>query len=122
MQMRFIDINDATVSEVHEFICDTAVEVANGKASQDTRLPKKWRGPVFMNSSPYNQGALVLEIVEEYQLAPPQARKIYQEIAKQSVQEALVRHKKLFVGLILGSAKSGRNYFDQWSQAPSQLF
>jgi hypothetical protein len=121
MQMKLMMLSDTTVSEVHERICDTAVEIANEK-TLDPSFPKKWRGPVFMNGSPYNEGRLVLEITEEYQGAPERVKKRWREIAVQAIQEAIVQHQKLFAGLILGEAKRGRNYFNQWEQAPTQLF
>jgi hypothetical protein len=121
MQMRLIDLNDTTVSEVHEHICDTAVEIAN-RMVDDPEFPRKWRGTVFMNGAPYNDGKLVLEITDEFQGAPEKVKKRWRQIAVQAVQSAIVQHQELFAGLILGEAKQGRNYFHNWPQAPAQLF
>jgi hypothetical protein len=67
-----------------------------------------------MNGSPYNEGRLVLEITEEYQGAPERVKERWREIAVQAIQEAIIHHQELFAGLILGEAKQGRNYFNQW--------
>lgn len=122
MQMKFIDIANTTVEEIHEHICDTAVEIANARASADTRLARKWRGGPFMNGSPYNNGALVLEIVEEYRSAPEKVQRIYADIAVSAIHSAIVHHQDLWIGLLLGEAKNSRNYFDRWQQAPTRLF
>jgi hypothetical protein len=36
------------------------------------------------------------------------------EIGKQAIKEALVNNQEQFVGLILGEAREGRNYFDRF--------
>lgn len=120
-QMRMIIPTDTTVEEIHEHILDTAVEIANG-LTFDRRIPRKWQGPVFMNGAPYNDGRLVLEIVEEYQFAPGNIKAFYRQVALQAIQRAIIQHQTLFTGLILGEAKAGRNYFERWEQAPSVLF
>ena len=122
MQMRFIDPLSTTVEEIHEFICDTAVELANGQIAADTRIPKKFKGSVFQNGAPYNEGRLTLDISEEFWSATDRVKDIYREIAVRAIQSAILQHNNLFVGLILGEAKAGRNYFNSWEQAPTVLF
>lgn len=111
-----------TVEEVHEILCDSAVRIANDLATNDMRIPKRYRGPVFRNGSPYNQGRLVLEITEEYYTASARTKKIYRALAQQAIRAAIFKNKELFAGLILGEARAGRNYFDRWDQAPTVLF
>lgn len=122
MQMRMIDTNATTVAEIHELICDTAVELATGYVENDGAIPRKWKGPVFRNGAPYNDGRLVLEIVEEYQGAAEPVKKRYRQAALRGTQAAIMQHQDLFGGMILGEMKAGRNYFNYWAQAPSQLF
>ena len=122
MQMRLTDLSSTSVAEIHEIICDTAVEIANLAVSQETRIPKKWRGPALKNGSPYSEGRLVCVIAEEYQLAPDKVKIHYRRIAVESIHKAMIQHGDLVAGMILGEARQGRNYFKQWPQAPTQLF
>ncbi len=122
MQMKLTILTDTSVAEIHETICDTAVEIANTAIGQDMSLAKKWRGGALMNGAPYNEGRLVLSIVEEYQSAPEKVKYKYRLHGNQGLQRAILQHKDLFVGLILGEARQGRNYFDRWPQTPITLF
>lgn len=122
MQMRMIDPASTTVAEIHEVICDTAVRLATGYVENDSAIPRKWKGPVFRNGSPYNDGRLVLEIVEEYQGSSDQIKERYRKAAVRAIQNALMLHQDFVGGLIIGEMKAGRNYFNYWAQAPSQLF
>lgn len=116
------DHTNTTVEEIHEIICDAAVGIANDLVAQNPRIARKWKGPVFRNSSPYNDGRLVLEITEEYRSAPDKVKRIYRVEGARAVRMALVRNQNLFVGMIFGEARAGRNYFDRWAQTPTMLF
>lgn len=122
MQITLIDVHNTSVERIHEHICDTAVDIANASIAIDTRIPKKYRGPAIRNGAPYNEGRLVLEIAEEHSAVPDNVKAIYRTLAAKALKEALVRHKDLFAGMILGEAKAGRNYFNRWQQAPTRLF
>lgn len=122
MQMRLIDTRDTTVPEIHEHICDRAVELAHEYILNDGAIPRKWRGPALMNGAPYNDGSLCLEIVEEFQGAPDPVKKRYRQAAVRGIQNAIMENADVFAGLILGEAKAGRSYFDRWPQVPTQLF
>jgi hypothetical protein len=114
---------DTTVEEIHEMICDSAATVANYLIANDMSLPKKWRGgPVIRNSSPYNEGRLVLEITEEYSGASEKVKKIYRKHAHDALKGSIVHHGEVFAGMIFAEARAGRNYFDNWQQAPTTLF
>lgn len=116
------DPTDTTVEEVHELIGDTAVRIANDLISGNERLPAKWRGPALRNGSPYNQGRLVLEITEEYQGATEKTKRVYRQAAQRAIQTAIVQNQEIFVGMIFGEARAGRNYFERWQQTPARLF
>lgn len=121
-QMRLFDPADTTAGEVHELMCDTAVEFATEYVFDDPAIPGKWKGPVFRNGAPYNDGRLVLEIVEEYQGAPDKVKYRYRLAAIRAIKNAIMNHQDLFVGLIVGEARAGRNYFDGWEYEPSTIF
>ena len=116
------DATNTTVEEIHDIICDTAVDIAHDVVDQDTRIPRKWKGPVFRNGAPYNDGRLVLEITEEYQSAPDKIKGYYRQAANLALRRSINYHQELFVGTIFGEARAGRNYFDRWTQAPTTLF
>jgi hypothetical protein len=116
------DATNTSVEEIHDIISDTAVDIAHDIIDQDRRIPRKWKGPVFRNGSPYNDGRLCLEITEEYQSAPDKVKKLYHQAARLGIQRSVVYHQELFAGMIFGEARAGRNYFDRWSQAPTALF
>jgi hypothetical protein len=119
---RISNIHDAVIKDIHENICDTAVKIANNELANDTRVPKNFRGPAFRNGSPNNDGRLVLELTDEYTSATERTKRVYRKVAHQSLIKAISQHRDLFAGMILGEAKAGRNYFDQWPQAPTTLF
>jgi hypothetical protein len=91
--------------------------------ANDMDIPKKWRGgQVVRNASPYNDGRLVLEITEEYGMAPDKVKWRYRVHAQEALKGAIVQQGELFVGMVFGEARAGRNYFDRWQQAPTTLF
>lgn len=116
------DPTATSVEEIHDIISDTAVDIAHDIIEKDTRVPRKWKGHVFRNGSPYNNGGLCLEITEEYQGATDKIKRIYREAAILAIQRSVMYHQELFVGTIFGEARAGRNYFDNWQQAPATLF
>lgn len=120
--MSEFDPTNTTVEEIHEIICADAVRIANDLVSQSPRVARKWKGPVFRNGSPYNDGRLVLEITEEYRGAPENVQRVYRTEGMQAVRMAVVQNQELFVGTIFGEARAGRNYFDNWQQAPTRIF
>lgn len=116
------DPTNTSVEEVHEIICENAVTLANNLIESDPRIAKRYKGPVFRNGAPYNGGKLVLEITEEYHGVPDRIKKFYREVGAQGVRMSIMQNQELFVGLIFGEARAGRNYFDNWQQAPTTLF
>lgn len=121
--MTDFDPTNTTVEEIHDRICEAAAETANYQIANDPRLPSKWRGgQVIRNASPYNEGRLTLDITEEYQMAPDRIKSTYRAYASNALRAAIVGNQELFVGMIFGEARAGRNYFERWQQAPSTLF
>lgn len=121
--MTEFDPTNTTVEEIHDMLCDAAATVANYMIANNMDIPRKWRGgQVIQNASPYNDGKLTLDITEEYSGAPERVKRIYRTVANQALRGGIVTHKELFVGMIFGEARAGRNYFDRWKQAPTTLF
>lgn len=116
------DSTNTSAEEIHDIISDTAVDIAHDIVEQDTRIPRKFKGHVFRNGSPYNDGGLCLEITEEYQSATAKVRVYYHQAALLALRRSIKYHQDLFVGMIFGEARAGRNYFDRWSQSPTKLF
>lgn len=122
MTVKDFDPTNTSVEEIHEIICEDAVRIANDLVDRNARVAKKWKGPVFRNGSPYNDGRLVLEITEEYQSAPENVKRQYRLEGAQAVRVAIKKNEEIFVGMIFGEARAGRNYFLHWRQAPDRLF
>lgn len=116
------DPKNTTVEEVHDLLCEDAMKLGNNMVDNDPAIPRKYKGPVFRNGSPYNDGRLVLEITEEYQTVPDRIKAQYRTIAANAIRMAVMQNQDVFVGMIFGEARSGRNYFDRWTQAPERLF
>jgi hypothetical protein len=117
------DPTATTVAEIHERICEDASWKANEWIADDAKIPSMWRrGYIIQNVSPYNNGQLSLAITDEYSGAPPKVKKRYREHARRAIKWAIVKNQELFVGMIFGEARAGRNYFQRWQQAPTQLF
>jgi hypothetical protein len=122
LTVKEFDPTATTVEEIHERICEDASWLANELIAEDKRIPRKWQGYVIRNDSPYNHGRLSLAISDEYRDADPKIKKLYREHATEGLRKAIVKNQELFVGMIFGEAREGRNYFKRWQQAPTQLF
>jgi hypothetical protein len=120
--MEFKDLGD-----VHEHLCNYAAEVGNRMIANDTQIPAKWKGDVLRGASPYTGGegpenGLSLFITEAYASAPDRWHKRYQDYAVAGIRQALADNQEIWIGSVLGEARYGRSYFDQWEQAPDRLF
>jgi hypothetical protein len=125
LTVKDFSVTSTTVEEVHEILCDDAVRIGNLLVENEPRLGREWKGghPVFRNGSPYNEGRLVIEITDEYKTAGPRVRDIFRELGHTAIRRAIQRNGELFVGMILGEARAGRNYFDRHGeQVPTTLF
>lgn len=116
------DPTNTSVEEIHERICENASWKANELIATDTRIANKWKGYVIRNDSPYNDGRLSLAISDEYRSAPEKVKNLYRLHANTALRQSIMTNQELFVGMIFGEARAGRNYFERWKQAPSQLF
>ncbi len=116
-----------TSEEAHSEICEHAASLANRWLDEDPRIPNRWKGRILENASPYTTervqaGNLSLRITEAYQSAPEGIRTKYRQYATRAIRQALADKQELWVGVILGEARLGRNYFHRWSQSPTTLF
>lgn len=116
------DPTNTTVEEIHERICEDASWKANELITADPAIPNKWKGYVIRNDSPYNDGRLSLAITDEYEGAPEKVKKLYRLHSNVALRRSIMDSQELFVGMIFGEARAGRNYFDRWQQAPTQIF
>lgn len=102
-----------TVEEAHMTILETAATLASGYASD--LLPYS-DGDIFRPYVLGSQTKLRLQYAPEVLNGMTQQQRVdtharLRLIAKRAVAEALVEHGELFVGIILGYAKQGHNYF-----------
>lgn len=53
---------------------------------------------------------------------PPEQRKRVHEIGRNAIKQSLVKNRQVFIGLIIGEARAGRNYFDNFDQQDQLRF
>jgi hypothetical protein len=103
-----------SVQSAHKEILGRAAEIAN----QDPRVPfqgspfreaevKSTKGGLCLD---YDEGLLILSPEEERE----RVQEVMTRIGTDAILQALSEKKDLFVGLILGEARKGRNYFDRF--------
>ena len=129
-----------SVELVHLAILKDAAEIANADyAATDWEVklptyqtgrfkapPHRREGYVFgqlFRADPVQstKGGLTLSIDPFiFQQLDSEQQQRLREIGKEAIRKSLVKNKRLFVGLILGEARQGRNYFDRFDP-PAQL-
>jgi hypothetical protein len=103
-----------SVQAIHKEILTRAAQIAN----EDPRLP--FEGKPFREAEVKSaKGGLCLDYDEGLViLSPEDQREAIQDVMKRigtdAILQALSEKKDLFVGLILGEARKGRNYFDRF--------
>lgn len=108
-----------TVKDFHQTITNDAVELAN---HHPDRHPQFFFTPASTASEKTIRGVdgIAMEWDREGGLAsfePAERKEIalrMERIAKESVRQSLADNADLFVGVILGEARKGRNYFDNF--------
>jgi UDP-N-acetyl-D-mannosaminuronate dehydrogenase len=115
------------VEEVHHIILIDAAEIANRMAAQEQGIEKAGIVPTedrmsFVSGEIFRpdpgrsrKGGLCLSIdpfVFDAYPEPMQTR--LREIGREAMKEALVKNQFQLVGLMLGEARQGRNYFDRF--------
>lgn len=137
-----MDPGYTSVEYVHLAILKDAADIANidyaaeGDVTQPQWRPGRFRLPPneregFVFGELYRadpaqsiKGGLTLSVDPHIfaQLDPQQQARV-REIGKEAIRKSLVKNQKLFVGLILGEARRGRNYFDRFNpSAQLRLF
>jgi hypothetical protein len=116
-----------TVPAVHDVIVQHAADLANRKLRSLDSPPY----PLVPGSDPFRpvtamegHGKLSLMVDADTQRLTPEQRerfdKVTNVIAVEAIQQALLDKQDLFVGLIVGSARAGRNYFDYFDDNDQQ--
>ena len=123
------------VNEVHHHILFTAADIANRRfkeldfispssnqtnlfetidkelAKRGTMLTDIYRADPIQSE----KGGLCLSIDPKvYETIPTELRDDVHRIGREAIKQALIENQKQFVGLILGEARQGRNYFDRF--------
>lgn len=103
---------------VHLAILKDAAEYANVMAVQDQRLPEIVAGGPF-NAAPLRsrRGGLALGLSAGYERMAPEKLRILHEIGGHAIKKSILKNQREFVGLILGFAREGANYFDRFQYA-----
>jgi hypothetical protein len=100
---------------VHLAILKDAAEAASTRAVADPRLPEIVSGQVYRPAPLRSRrGGLALSLISGLERLPPAKIRILHEIGRQGVRESILKNRREFVGLILGHAREGVNYFDRY--------
>ena len=110
-----------SIAEVHRRICYDAATIAN----QDERLIgliPGIEGAIFREATSLsNRGGLAIAFMEGLEYADPEVVMMLRQIGREAVRRAILQNKELFAGLIVGEARKGQNYFDQFENDASVL-
>lgn len=92
------------ISDIHREISEEAVSIANAEAKRSGILPF---GVYDVFTPKHRQlGLVVNEFIDDEEIV-----KQLRDIGRRALQSALVARPDLTVGLIVGEAREGRNYF-----------
>lgn len=111
------------VQEIHHIILGEAADIANREISIEPGF-ELYQGEIF-RPDPVTRDdglgglALVLDDSVTKTLNPGQIRRLH-EIGRDSVRQALLQNREGFVGLIVGHARKGENYFDRFIRPNQQ--
>lgn len=118
--------NLTTVELVHAAILRDAAEIANSQVDQTKKNPSTGRfrpekrhafgGQVFRaDQIRSRKGGLALSIEEGIvsTLTKEEINNLRQ-IGQAAIQQAISKNQRAFVGMIVGEAREGRNYFDRY--------
>jgi hypothetical protein len=121
----------------HSVILSDAADIANRKAAEEYDPTQKGNagpepneersgfiaGALFRpDPGRSTKGGLALSVdpfVFGLFTRPQQER--VREIGREAIREAIIANQDLFVGLILGEARQGRNYFDRFIEEGEQM-
>lgn len=101
---------------VHLAILKDAAQIANDLAGADERLEKITPGMGVFKPAPLQskRGGLALSIDPGWR---GKELRVLNEIGVQAVRQSILKNPREFVGLILGHARKGVNYFDRFQYA-----
>lgn len=112
----------ARVREVHRKINRDAADIANHDERLAGLLPGL-EGSVFHEATELsNRGGLAISFMEGLEYADPETIQTLREIGREAVKASILRNQDLFIGLMLGEARQGRNYFTRFEDEGPELF
>jgi hypothetical protein len=102
------------IEDVHRAILRDAAMIANQKLIT-IDLGRTFAGELF-RADPIrsDKGGLCLSLEEQVRSLDPEQIQTLHQIGAQAIHQALLRNKDKFIGLVLGDARQGRNYFDRF--------
>jgi hypothetical protein len=118
------NLGQTSVEGVHEQIGLYAAQLANDAVPRYPALAKyapSGRATIFEYVTERIGGGLGLTLVSGYEQLPPADLNVLRKIGVAAIHKALIDRKDLFVGLVIGEARQGRNYFDRYDPANRQV-
>lgn len=110
------------IEEIHYIILADAADMANIEVGREPGF-ERFSGQIFHADPaerPNGKGglALVLDDIATRSLNRRQIARLH-EIGREAIRKAIVQNKEGFVGLIIGDAREGRDYFERFA-SPNQ--
>lgn len=113
--------SETSVDEIHEIICQSAAALASKRAEDDPRVQEAFpglSGQIFHEATRRSHsGGLAIAFQEGLELGPPEGVARLRQIAADAIRESLIRNQDLFVGLIVGQARHGTDYFRRFGES-----
>ena len=108
---------ETTPELVHLAILKDAADIGNMRvADRASEFPQLVAGGAFVPAPlKSRRGGLALGLRSGLEHLPPDQIKKLHQIGVQAVRESLMKNQREFVGLILGEARRGRNYFQRFA-------
>lgn len=106
------------VLDLHMQISTRAAEIANNELSKRGIIESVFRADPRRSQ----RGGLTLSVDEmKWDSLSKRKQKEYRGIGKRAMHEAIVEFKDEFVGLIIGDAREGKNYFERFIAPEEQV-
>lgn len=109
---------NTSTEEVHKKILEDAANIANQALAGRSDLNEFQVGGTgqtfFEGTNRSKLGGLALAFDEALAQGDPVKINELRKIGKMAIKEALTKNPDLLIGLILGNARQGNNYFDRF--------
>jgi hypothetical protein len=119
------DAADIANRRVREVFADLAPKQSYrpGRFNPETRANKRFYGDIFRaDPTQSERGGLCLSMDPKFvETLDDDTLVSLHRIARQSIRDAISKNGPIFIGMILGEARAGNNYFDRYIDPGQQI-